>query len=279
MQNPDKHRLMFKKPFTFKKNDCIFFIGSCFSDVIAEKCQSANYVNTLSNPFGTLFHPFPILQILKLLLALKNTQPNQAHATIEAFLGESIYASNNQFHSLYHAFRFHDTSKENLIQRIEESSQKALEFLHDSSAVFVTLGTAVYYQHQPTNTIVGNCHKLPQTEFVKSISDSQSLQQQIQEIRDIAMQLSPGKPVIFTISPVRHLRDGMLTSAVSKSLLQSALFETLGAENYGNPLFYFPSFEFVREEMAEMTKYKFDGMHVTETIENEIFEKFKQTYF
>ena len=279
MQNLEKHSLIFTKLNLLKQGQNLFFMGSCFSDVISEKSKCALAVNTLSNPFGTLFHPFAILQNLKLIQSLKSEKPNNPSLFIEKFLGDALHQANNHFHSLYHAYKFHDENKDNLLNTISKTALQALDFLENCDAIFITLGTAVYYHHQPSDVIVGNCHKLPQKEFVKSMSDSQTLNQQIQEIRDVAMQLSPGKPVIFTISPVRHLRDGMLTAAVSKSLLQAALFETLGAENYINPLFYFPSFEFVREEMAEIPKYKFDGMHVTETIENEIFEKFKQTYF
>jgi len=279
MQNLEKHKLIFPNLNLLKQEQNLFFMGSCFSDVISEKINSTLLANALSNPFGTLFHPHAILQNLKLLLVVKSANPEFSHPTIETFLGNSIYAANNHFHSLYHAYKFHFNNKEILLKNITQTTSKTLDFLENCDALFITLGTAVYYHHKPTDTIVGNCHKLPQSEFVKSISDVQSLQQQIQEIRDVAMQLSPGKPVIFTISPIRHLRDGMLTSAVSKSLLQAALFETLGAENYSNPMFYFPSFEFVREEKAESPKFKFDGMHITESMEDAIFEKFKQTYF
>lgn len=279
MQNPQKHQIIFSPQSAFNPGDSLFFLGSCFSDVIAEKCNLQTPIQVLSNPYGTLFHPIALLQNLHLLNTIKENESSHALLEIvEAHLGKSLFQHHQQYHSLLHAYKFNNNNKLALIQEITQIGLDTVKFLKNSSAIFITLGTAIYYHHLPSNTPVGNCHKLPQLQFEKRLSSVTELQLQIQEIHEMAEKISPGKPIIFTISPVRHLRDGMQTSAISKSLLQVALHQYLGAEKYQNTAFYFPSYEYITEEKAENPKYKFDGMHILEEHENSIFQKFLETY-
>ena len=248
----------------------LFFMGSCFGEEIYNRMIENGHTNAISNPYGTIFHPKPLLENLERLTLNKPC------------IAEEIFTQTAQDSATHHhlqcAYRFHNADKTSLIDQINKITIGAHNQLIKATHLFITLGTAWHYHHLPTQKIVGNCHKLPQAQFQKHLSPQAEIKQTIHKMCELVGKQLPNLQLIFTISPVKHLRDGLAENLASKSTLISALHECL-IEYQNNPkIGYFPSYEFVTEELNDWSFFRDDKMHpTTETIDL-VFEKFSQAY-
>lgn len=229
----------------FNPQDHFFFIGSCFSDEIATRFQN-HYIQTCANPFGTLFTPRAIRNALEVILGLRNID---------------LLQYNQQWHCLDAAARFQDPSKETLTKRIDLIIADSRQQLLNSQFVCVTLGSAYYYELNQTQSAVANCHRIPQKEFTKKRFDLKEVIEDLQAIQQLIKQHIPKSKLIFTVSPVRYLRDGVRQNVLSKSILLLAV-ETLTRES--NSALYFPSFEIAQEELRDHRYFKTDLAHMNE---------------
>lgn len=240
------------------------------------RCKS-RVAKSISNPFGVIFHPLPLLRNLQLIAAAKNME-----SMLTELGSKDIFETAGIFHSLQHAHRFHNEENTVLQNQIFEVAATALKALEQSDAIFITLGTAWIYRHLPTQTFVGNCHKLPQQDFTKSLSSQSNTKSYIQEIIQVIRSINPLIQIVFTVSPVKHLRDGIQQNLQSKSTLISALVECI-EEQTSSPEFkraiYFPSYEIVHEELNDWRYFKDDKMHPTDEAINIVFERFYGTFF
>ena len=268
-RNEQRTQVIFQPKPSIHSSSQLFFLGSCFGEEIHKKLIEVGHTKSTSNPFGTLFHPIPLFENLERIVANKTCN------------AEEIYTQTSSpitHHHLQFAHRFHHSQIHDLIEIINQTTKKANQQLIASSHLFVTLGTAWHYYHLPTDQIVGNCHKLPQAEFRKRLSTQTEIKQVIQKICDLISSHLPQLKLIFTISPVKHLRDGISGNLASKSTLISALQECLEENKSNANLGYFPSYEFVTEELNDWSFFRADKMHPTpETIEK-VFEKFRSVY-
>ncbi|GDX49931.1 hypothetical protein LBMAG26_07900 [Bacteroidota bacterium] len=274
MSNNDRNErrihIDFKPHKSIYNTSKLFFMGSCFGEEIHKKMIDSGHSNSISNPFGTIFHPLPLLDNLERIVL------NKPCSTQEIYTEKSSDSATH--HHLQFAYRFHSTNQSELIQQITETTADAHQRLLTSSHLFITLGTAWHYHHLPTNQIVGNCHKLPQSQFQKSLSTQAEIKNTIQKMCELIETHLPQIDLIFTISPVKHLRDGLAENLASKSTLISALQECLSENQSLQKPGYFPSYEFVTEELNDWSFFRNDKMHPTpETIEW-VFEKFSQVY-
>ena len=236
--------------------DSLFFIGSCFSQEMSRKFQRLGISSNCSE-FGTLFTPQSIEKAVKIIAS-------EAEPFIQ--LHEGIY------HAMDFPYKFQDTTRENLMCQINEAAKKDADRLKTANHIFITLGTAWYYSID--DKPVGNCHKIPQSLFSKQIAKTEEIKASLLSILKEMHRINPKATVYFTISPVRHLRDGLEENNRSKSVLKAALSELIDE----NPAVgYFPAFEIVSEELKDHRFYKADLMHPSDFAIDYVFTRLMET--
>lgn len=240
-------------------NDSIYFLGSCFSVEMAKRF-SDSWINTHANPFGTIYSPMALMEILGMI---ESGEPNE------------FFEYNHEFHAMQFDASWKSSSSEELVTRVKKTLIESKEQLSVSQHVWITLGSAWVYSISETGEWVGNCHKIPQKSFQKSCLTHQQVSHAIHQIIEIIKRLNPKTNIGFTVSPVRHIRDGLTENTRSKSILISALSEVI-SENRG--VFYFPAYEIMTEELKDYRFYNHDLMHPSEWSIDYIFQRFIETY-
>lgn len=239
------------------------FIGSCFSENIGKTMQLYKF-NVEINPNGVLFNPASIA------LALRRYFNN------ETILEKDLFFANECWNSWEHHSRFSNPDKETCLTRINSSISSAHGFLKQADWLFITFGSAFYYKRNNTGELVGNCHKVPQKEFTKQMltvseitADYNLLLQQLKE-------LNKTLKIIFTISPVRYIRDGIVENNLSKARLIQAVHELI--QQHDNS-YYFPAYELVVDDLRDYRFYTSDLVHPNDQAISYVFEKLMNTFF
>ena len=241
----------------------VFLLGSCFAEHIGEKLQY-HKLKSLCNPFGILFHP----------LAIRNVIFNSASEKV--FSGEDIFFQNEQWSSFEAHSKLNSIDKREILDNLNEQSQLTFKYLKESSHIIITLGTAWVYRYLKSNAVVANCHKVPQKEFSKELLTVEHLVGLLKEILDLIRNHNPKCAIIMTVSPVRHLKDGFVENTRSKAHLISAIHQVL--ENSEN-CFYFPSYELIMDELRDYRFYNEDMLHPNAVAINYVWEKFQEVWF
>lgn len=240
-------------------NSNLFFLGSCFSDEMSQRFHNL-YIPSHTNPFGTLFSPQAIRKALEIFTKEREIQLSYTADT---------------WHFLDGANRFQHANETQLRHQITQLAQWSHQALLDSNVLFITLGSAHYYQWNPTQESVANCHKIPQKEFQKACFKPVEVEQDLQQIETLIQKHYPHLKVVYTISPVRHLRDGVRENSLSKSILKVALNDHIAANPH---LRYFPSFEIFNEELRDFRFFKPDLMHPNPWATDYIFTRLIETH-
>lgn len=235
------------------------FLGSCFSTNISNLFEQ-HFIPSFANPFGTIFSPDAIAQSL--------------HHIESQTLPEIITYQNREYALLFDS-KFSNTNKSALEATILATLTLSLEKIKNADTVFITLGSAWVYEHLESKKLVGNCHKIPQSQFQKRLLGVDEIAKNIQHIELNIRKINPKCKLIFTISPVRHLRDGIIENTLSKSLLVSALHLFL-AQN--ETCRYFPSFEIFNEELKDHRFFETDLAHPNNLAIEYIFSRLIETY-
>ncbi|MGV3587562.1 MAG: GSCFA domain-containing protein [Adhaeribacter sp.] len=244
-------------------NARVLTAGSCFAEVMGNKI--AGYKGqSLVNPFGTIFNP---VSLFKLLAAALQPTPE--------FTGELLERD-----GYWYAYDLHSSftapSRALLISRIQKQLIQTQEFLSNTDLLILTLGTAVGYMHKASNNLVANCHKVPQQEFQKKLISAATITETFAPLYTSLQALNPNIQVLFTVSPVRHLKETLELNSVSKSILRVACHEL--SEAFAG-VQYFPAYELMLDDLRDYRFYKADMLHPTEVAEEYIWQKFSQTYF
>jgi hypothetical protein len=238
-------------------------VGSCFSENIAQKLSYYKF-NVFSNPFGILFNP----------IAIENLIYNAVN--------EKVYTENDIFfhNERWHCFDAHsalsNNQKSKLLSNLNGALANTLDQLKLATHLIFTLGTAWVYRFIETDTIVGNCHKVPQKKFIKELLSVDDILGSLQKCCALIKEINPNCAIVFTVSPVRHLKDGFTENSLSKAHLISAIHQIIEKENN---LFYFPSFEIMMDDLRDYRFYATDMIHPNETAINYIWEIFVETWF
>ncbi|UXX78749.1 GSCFA domain-containing protein [Reichenbachiella carrageenanivorans] len=232
-------------------------IGSCFSDNIGQKLLSDKF-EVLVNPFGTVYNPVSIFN----LLAAESIDPDK-------FVNVDGQFYHLDFHSQYTA-QDQQTLEVILTSRLEAVKS----YLAQANFVFITLGTAFVYETIASRAIVANCHKVPQKHFVKRLLSLEEMSVAFDCLKRKIEEVNPELQFIFTVSPVRHIKDGIIDNQLSKSLLRVLCDE---CQNQGAG--YFPAYEMMMDDLRDYRFYKTDMIHPSEMAEDYIWGKFGQTYF
>ncbi len=239
----------------------ITLIGSCFSDHVSNKLRLAGF-DVLANPHGILFNPESIRNAVSDYLTLK------------PYTQTDLLYNGEQWVSLSHHGKFSDREPEVTLKRINEGITRARDFLEKSSHLIVTLGTSWIYRHLRQDRIVANCHKIPQAEFQKELLTVEQIVKCLSEMVGEVKKVNPSMSFIFTVSPVRHLKDGIVENTLSKARLHQAVHEMLKDEN----VHYFPSYEIMMDDLRDYRFYESDMIHPNSTAIDYIWEKFSEVW-
>lgn len=240
--------------------DKILLLGSCFADNIGAKFEE-NYFQTTVNPFGTLYNPASIATTLN--------HPTSSY---------TILHHNGLWHSMMHHGVFSCVDQQELMARCEQSGEQLQNALKEATTIIVTFGTAWVYEMD--GQVVANCHKIPANRFVRRCLS-------VEEIVDIwqpIIQAMPDKHWIFTVSPIRHLKDGFHANQLSKAILLQAidhLTQISTSLNHSIPsctIHYFPSYEIMMDELRDYRFYAEDMVHPSPLAVEYIWQRFVETY-
>lgn len=244
-------------------NAKVLLLGSCFVKNIGDKLEYFKFQNTV-NPFGILFHPKAIENLIK----------NAIHG--KEYLDDDVFFNNEQWHCFGAHSKLSNSSKELLLLDLNQNIKSTNKQLHDATHVVITLGTAWIYRFKENDTVVTNCHKVPQNMFLKELLLVESIVQSLQQMVKLIRSVNEKTSIIFTVSPVRHLKDGFVENTRSKSHLIAAIHQVIEVEKQ---LHYFPSYEIVMDELRDYRFYGEDMVHPNPTAVNYIWEKFKEVWF
>ena len=235
-------------------------IGSCFAENIGNYLQDLCFPIAI-NPFGILYNPVSIANSLNLLINGKE------------FTEKDLFYSNGLYHSFCHHSRFSDSNPKEALKKINNKAAEAKDVLKNCSHLFITFGTSWVFEHKLTGTVVSNCHKLPSATFSRyRLSVAQISEIWIPLIEQLLI-INPGLHIVFTVSPIRHLKDGAHENHLSKSTLLLSIDNLMS--QYGNELIsYFPSYELVLDELRDYRFFASDMTHPSEIAIDFVREKF-----
>src|SRR5690554_766961 len=238
-------------------------MGSCFSTMIGDKLEERKF-KVLNNPFGTIFNPVSLFQLLQ--RSLLDQQPD-----------ESLLLEHDQryYHYTAHSDQTSSQKKQLLVNLIKKQSISR-QFLAEASHIFITLGTAHVYELASSGQIVANCHKQPQSLFNKRLLSLEEMIISFKSFYGLLQEINPTADIILTVSPVRHIKDGIPDNQLSKSILRVFTHEMTKA---CSQVSYFPRYELMMDDLRDYRYYKDDMIHPTPFAENYIWELFKQAYF
>ncbi|NJX16792.1 GSCFA domain-containing protein [Tamlana crocina] len=252
----------------------VVLLGSCFSDNIGAKLDYFKFKN-LQNPFGVLFQPKAIENLVERALNEKT------------FSKDDVLFHNEQWHCFDVHSKLSSVSKEALLENLNRALKSTRQHLLEASHIIITFGTAWVYRFMENDNIVANCHKVPQKQFKKELLSVEDISASLKTISASIKQANPKAPIIFTVSPVRHLKDGFVENTQSKAHLISAIHQLLsskGAPSLSTPLktncseAYFPSYEIMMDELRDYRFYEADMVHPNTTAIEYIWERFKDVW-
>ncbi len=230
-------------------------LGSCFADSIGRRLQRDKF-NILPNPYGVIFNPISIFDLINITLGQKEIHPDLYLEHDERYL-------HHQFHSQLNA-----DSQQALAAQLNKRIEQTKSQLNKSNILILTFGTAFIHRHKATDTIVANCHKVSASEFQKELLTQKQILLAFEEVYSL---LPKDIHIILTVSPVRHIREGLPENMESKAILRS----TCGSftRQYKN-VNYFPAFEIMLDELRDYRYYKSDLIHPTTEAEDMIYHRF-----
>lgn len=251
----------------FDYDDTVLLMGSCFADHIGQQLHHYKF-KAHTNPFGIIFHPVSIYQLIE-------------RATQQRLFSENdIFEKDGQWHCLeVHSLVFGSDS-ETYLELLNHLLAQLKDYIFTASHIVFTLGTSWVYRYKETKSIVANCHKIPQNKFDKELLSIPTIAEVLQKTIDIIGKVNPLAKIIYTVSPVRHIKDGFIESSLSKAHLLAAIHQVIRTELLvGKPQsFYFPSFEIMMDELRDYRFYSQDMLHPNTTAIAIIWEKFKQAW-
>jgi hypothetical protein len=249
--------------FKISHHQSLVMMGSCFSENVGHKFES-NKFNIFTNPYGISFNPLSIAETLLLIL-------NQYK-----FKDKDIFVSDGAWFSWRHHSKIWGTEKKAFLEKLNQINQDSLEALREADYLIITPGTSFYYELKDSGLVVNNCHKQPSNLFDKKMAEPYVIIEKFRESFDLLKSINPKIKFIFTISPVRHLKEGAFENNVSKAQLFSAVSELL--KIYPDTI-YFPAYEIMMDELRDYRFYENDYVHPNELAIDIIWERFSDTFF
>jgi hypothetical protein len=250
-------------PVKITYNDNVMFIGSCFASSIGNQLE-LGHMPVMINPAGAVFNPVSVCNTLDCITSEKE------------FVIEDLHFHNGTWLSFYHYTDFSSSDPARVLEKINRRSGEAGNFLRKARFLFVTFGTSRVYKLKKSDLIVSNCHKIPSGQFEARILKADEIVDLWTNQLDKLKKLFPQLQVVFTISPVRHWKDGAHGNQVSKSILFIAVEELLKHKSAPG---YFPAYELVMDDLRDYRFYSDDMLHPSGSAIDYIWEAFENCYF
>lgn len=248
-------------------NSNVLLLGSCFVENMGDKLLYFKFKN-LQNPFGILFQPKAIESLILNTINQKE------------YLEDDIFYYNEQWHCFEAHSKLSNPSKEVLLNNLNHAIKLTNKQINESTHVIITLGTAWVYRFMESGSLVANCHKVPQKQFEKELLSVEAIAQSLENIVNSIRSVNKNANLIFTVSPVRHIKDGFIENTRSKAHLFTAIHKMINNQlSIGNGLLtYFPSYEIMMDELRDYRFYTEDMVHPNQLAINYIWEKFQQVW-
>lgn len=241
--------------------DKILLTGSCFTEHIGNYLKQVKF-NTLQNPNGILFDPASVCRSLI------------GYMDRRKYTADDLFCLNEAWHSWQHHSRFSSIDAEDSLRMINASQEEAHAFLKECNWLIITLGSAFSYKLLKDNLFVANCHKAPAQDFEKHLNTIEEIVTAFDTMLYRLFMFNPNVRVLFTISPVRHLRDGVVENNRSKARLIEAVHHLV---NKFDRLHYFPAYELVVDVLRDYRFYDIDMAHPNYAATQFVLEKFAET--
>lgn len=243
-------------------SDPVVFIGSCFATEIGKQFEAAR-MPVLINPSGTVYNPVSVWNTLEMIIEGKE------------YTFEDIYNHGGTWISFNHYTDFSSDNPDILLGRINSARAKALKFISSAKFLFITFGTARVYRQKKSGRIVSNCHRIPGSEFTNELLDPSEIVSLWDRVLTKLYSLYPKLKVVFTVSPVRHWKDGAHGNQVSKSVLFVAVEKLLGHPSDPG---YFPAYELLMDDLRDYRFYDDEMLHPSKSAINYVWQKFSGCY-
>jgi hypothetical protein len=215
------------------------------------------------NPFGILFHPLAIENIISKAINL------------DFFTEKDIFFQEERWHCFDVHSDLSNSDKENFLDSLNELVRATNKQITEATHISITYGTSWVYRNKESEKVVANCHKVPQNQFDKEILSVATIEKSIQNTLNLIEKVNPKCSIIFTVSPVRHIKDGFVENQRSKANLISALHSTFDIQDSTKS--YFPSYEIMMDELRDYRFYAEDMLHPTQIAIDYIWERFSET--
>ena len=264
-----------KSTFPIDYDSKIMLLGSCFAENMGEKFEYFKF-QTIVNPFGIIFNPVSLEKLIRRSIEKRK------------FTENDIFFHNELWHCYDVHSELSNSDKSFFLNSLNELINSTHQQLNDSTHIIITLGTSWVYRlrqaQSDSDGVVANCHKVPQKEFTKELLSIQQIEESIESIISLVHSVNPNCKFIFTVSPVRHIKDGFIENTLSKAHLISAIHSVLNRK-FSTSLelttqnnIYFPSYEIMMDELRDYRFYGEDMLHPNQTAIDYIWIQFFQNY-
>lgn len=240
----------------------ICMLGSCFAENIGQRLKYFRFTMEL-NPCGIVYNPLSVVNVLNLMLEKY------------CFTKEDLLWNVDKWVSLHHHGSFSDSNPEICLKHINERLENAAEKFRKTDVLLITFGTAWVYRYKASGTIVANCHRFPAAHFERFCLTPEEIVRDYHIVIERLWKINPKLRVIFTVSPIRHWKDGAHGNQLSKAVLLLAI-DRLVCEL--PEVYYFPSYEIVMDELRDYRFYGEDMLHISAQAIEYIWEKFKEAW-
>ena len=242
----------------------LLIMGSCFTENIGT-LLAENKFQVDINPFGILYNPLSISMALREIIRKRLYEESD------------LFSYREYWHSPMHHGSFSAATPEEVVRNIRVRLEQAHKELKQLDWLMLTFGTAYVYEQKKTGKVVANCHKLPEKDFVRRRLETDEITEDYIQLLDELISLNPKIKILFTVSPIRHVRDGMHANQLSKSVLLLAIDRLM--QRYPQATFYFPSYEIILDELRDYRFYADDMVHPSSLAVNYLWERFSETFF
>ncbi len=250
-------------PASIQHRQKLLLMGSCFTEHIGKRLNDLKF-DCHVNPFGSVFNPGSMHQALTRLLERRPFGESDLMEQQGSWLSLETHTSLNR------------SSKEDLLTTLNTLLTEWHEHLKTADWLMLTFGSAFYYEHQERQRLVANCHKLPAKQFTKKLADPSAIIASYNDLLKTLRSFNPNLKVILTISPVKHLRDGVVMNNLSKATL---ILAAHGIVNANDQCYYFPAYELVNDDLRDYRFYEADMAHPNQQAIDYVWQKFSGSWF
>lgn len=253
-----------KASFDISHRSAMLLLGSCFSENMGKKLLE-NKFSVQVNPFGILYNPHSISKAINRLL------------NKDLFSEKDFVLYDSMYHSFMHHGSFSKIKLSDAIKNANDDFKKASAQLQRADLFLITFGTSYVFKWKESGKVVGNCHKIPAYKFERERLSPEEIFSTWSNLISRIIALNPHLKLIFTVSPIRHFKDGAHQNQLSKAILHLSIDSLMN--KFPENAFYFPSYEIIMDQLRDYRFYTDNMLHPTTLAQNYIWERFEETYF